>query len=112
VAFDEKLADRIRDELSIHEDLTERKMFGGLAFLLSGHMAIAASGQGGALVRVDPTTVDRLTADPRVHPAVMGGRTMGGWVRVDESALRTARQLDRWIGLATDHVRSLPPKAR
>jgi len=111
VAYDEHLADRIREILAVEPDLTEQRMFGGLAFLLAGNMAMAASG-GGALVRVEPSTVDKLVASTAAEPMEMGGRTMRGWVHVDGSALRTKRQLSAWARRGTAMARSLPPKAR
>ena len=108
--YDQDLADRIRELMCHHEDLTESRMFGGLAFSLSGHLAIAASGQGGVLVRVDPTAMDRLVASSAATPAIMRGREMSGWLRVGAEDLRTKRQLARWVRVGTERVRSLPPK--
>lgn len=110
MAYDERLGERMRDLLAERADLTERKMFGGLAFLLGGHLAIAASGQGGALVRVDPSTVDALVARDACEIAVMRGRPMAGWVRVADDGLRTTRQLSRWVDRAIASVEALPPK--
>ncbi len=112
MAYDEDLADRIRELLATHTDVSETRMFGGLAFLVSGHMAIAASREGGALVRADPAESDRLTARTHARPAIMGGRTMRGWLRVDINDLRTKRQLTRWVQIGTTYARSLPPKRR
>ena len=112
MTYDEDLADCIRELLADDADVTETRMFGGLAFLLGGHMAIAASGQGGALVRVDPATSDRLTARTKAQPAIMRGRPMAGWLRLESSDLRTKRQLARWVDLACIYARSLPPKRR
>lgn len=110
MAYDERLGERMRDLLAERADLTERKMFGGLAFLLGGHLAIAASGQGGALVRVDPRAVDALVARDACEIAVMRGRPMAGWVRVADDGLRTTRQLSRWVDRAIASVEALPPK--
>ena len=110
MAYDEHLAERIRDLLADASDVTERRMFGGLAFLVGGHLAISASGQGGALVRVDPASSARLVARTAAELAVMRGRAMDGWLRVDADHLRTRRQLARWVALGADHARSLPPK--
>jgi TfoX/Sxy family transcriptional regulator of competence genes len=110
VAYDEELAGRIRDVLAHRPDVTERKMFGGLAFLVRGHMAITASGQGGALVRVDPDRTAALVARGTAEVAVMRNRPMTGWLRVTGENLRTKRQLDRWVTLALDHVDTLPAK--
>jgi TfoX/Sxy family transcriptional regulator of competence genes len=110
VAYDDDLAERIRELLIEEPDVTETKMFGGLAFLVGGHMAIAASGQGGVLVRVDPATSDSLVARTGARLAVMKGRPMDGWLRVDSDDLRTKRQLATWVGRGAGHARSLPPK--
>ena len=110
MAYDEDLADRIRDLLGGEADLTERKMFGGLAFLIGGNMAVAASGQGGALVRVDPTESERIVATTGARPMEMRGRHMQGWLRVPSEDLRTKRQLQRWVRLGATYARSLPAK--
>jgi TfoX/Sxy family transcriptional regulator of competence genes len=110
MAYDEELADRIRELVGSESDLTEKKMFGGLAFLIGGNMAVAASGQGGVLVRVDPAQSDRLVATTHARLMEMRGRRMQGWLRVDADDLRTRRQLARWVELGTTYARSLPPK--
>jgi TfoX/Sxy family transcriptional regulator of competence genes len=110
VAYDEELADRIRELVVGESDLTEQKMFGGLAFLIGGNMAVAASGQGGVLVRVDPAQSDKLLATTNAHLMEMRGRRMRGWLRVDPEDLRTKRQLARWVALGTSYARSLPAK--
>src|SRR5437667_4917448 len=101
--YDEKLAARIRDLVAGEPDVTEKKMFGGLAFLVGGNMAIAASGQGGALVRVDPARSDELVASTTAEIAVMRGRPMAGWLRVPSEDLRTKRQLTKWVNLGTTY---------
>jgi hypothetical protein len=85
-------------------------MFGGLAFLIGGHMAVAASGQGGLLVRVDPAQSDALLATTNARPMEMRGRPMRGWLRVGQEDLRTRRQLARWVELGRGYARSLPAK--
>jgi hypothetical protein len=110
VAYDEKLAARIRELIGCDPALTEQKMFGGLAFLIGGNMAVAASGQGGALVRVDPAESDTLVATTNARLMEMRGREMQGWLRVDPEDLRTKRQLAKWVELGTTYARSLPPK--
>jgi hypothetical protein len=110
VAYDEELADRIRDLIGREPDLTEKKMFDGLAFLIGGNMAVAASGQGGVMVRVDPTQSDTLVATTNARPMEMRGRPMQGWLRVDTEDLRTKRQLAKWVELGTTYARSLPAK--
>jgi len=110
VAYDEDLADRIRELVAGESGLTEQKMFGGLAFLIGGNMAIAASGQGGVLVRVDPAQSDRLVATTNARLMEMRGRQMQGWLRVDPEDVRTKRQLAKWVELGTAYARSLPAK--
>ncbi len=110
VAYDEDLADRIRELLGGQGGLTEKKMFGGLAFLIGGNMAVAASGQGGLLVRVDPATSHTLVASTGARPMEMRGRQMQGWLRVDLDDVRTTRQLAKWGGLGATYARTLPSK--
>jgi TfoX/Sxy family transcriptional regulator of competence genes len=110
VAYDEELADRIRELVAGETKLTEKKMFGGLAFLVGGNMAIAASGQGGILVRVDPAQSDKLVATTKAHLMEMRGRQMQGWLRVDTEDVRTKRELAKWAQLGTAYARSLPAK--
>jgi TfoX/Sxy family transcriptional regulator of competence genes len=110
MAYDEQLAERIRELVVSESDLTEKKMFGGLAFLIGGNMAVAASGQGGALVRVDPAQSDTLVAATNARLMEMRGRSMQGWLRVDPEDLRTKRQLAKWVELGTTYARSLPAK--
>ena len=112
MAHDEELAIRIRALLASEPDVTEQRMFGGLAFLIRGNMAIAASGQGGVLVRVDPTSSDRLLETTAARPMEMRGRAVRGWLRVDEDDVRTKRQLGRWVERGTTYARSLPAKQR
>ena len=112
MAYDTQLADRIRELLAGEADVTEQRMFGGLAFLIHGNMAVAASGQGGVLVRVDPADSDRLLATTPARPMEMRGRAMGGWLRVDESGVRTQPQLASWVERGTTYARSLPAKER
>ena len=110
MAYDEDLAARIRELVAKEKGLSERKMFGGLAFLIGGNMAIAASGQGGILVRVDPGQSDKLVASTKASVAVMQGRAMRGWLRVDATDVRTKPQLTKWVKLGTTFARSLPAK--
>jgi TfoX/Sxy family transcriptional regulator of competence genes len=110
VAYDEELADRIRELVAAESGLTEKKMFGGLAFLIGGNMAVAASGQGGLLVRVDPAQSDKLVATTNARLMEMRGRSMQGWLRVDAEDLRTKRQLAKWVERGTTYARSLPAK--
>jgi TfoX/Sxy family transcriptional regulator of competence genes len=110
MAYDEKLADRIRELLADERGVTEKKMFGGLAFLIRGNMAIAASGQGGALVRCDPEASDALVKRTEAETMVMRGREMSGWLRVPAEHLRTKRELARWVDIATAYARTLAAK--
>ena len=110
MAADEELAARIRDLVGDEPGLTEQKMFGGLGFLVHGNMAIGASSQGGALVRVDPAESDALVAGSSARPMEMRGRQMKGWLRVDAEHLRAKRELAKWVELGTAYARSLPPK--
>jgi TfoX/Sxy family transcriptional regulator of competence genes len=110
VPYDEDLAVRIREMIDSEPDVTEKKMFGGLAFLIRGNMAVAASGQGGVLIRVDPATSDKLLATTSASPMEMRGRTMKGWLRVDAEGVRTKRELARWVRLGATYARSLPGK--
>jgi TfoX/Sxy family transcriptional regulator of competence genes len=110
MAYDEELAERIRALVADEQSVAEKKMFGGLAFLVGGNMAIAASGQGGALVRVDPDETEKLVASTGAEPFVMRGRSMSGWLRVDAEHLRTKRQLGEWVARGVAYARSLPEK--
>jgi hypothetical protein len=110
VAYDEDLAQRIRALVSTRRDLSEKRMFGGLAFLVGGNMAVAASGQGGILVRVGPERSDELSATTAASVAVMRGRPMPGWLRVDADHLGTGRQLKKWVDLGVGFAESLPAK--
>ena len=109
MAYDEDLADRLRELVACERGLTEKRMFGGLAFLLDGHMAVSASGRGGLMVRVDPATSDDLVADARAERMVMQGRPMDGWLRVDAEGLDDAG-LATWVARGVAYARSLPPK--
>ena len=110
MAYDEVLADRIRQLVAGEPGLSEQKMFGGLAFLIGGNMAIAASGQGGLLVPADPDESDALVATTNARLMEMRGRKMRGWLRVDPADVRTKRELARWTNLGTAYARSLPAK--
>jgi len=112
MAYDEALAERVRELFLGDRDVTEKKMFGGLAFLVGGHMAIAASREGGLLLRVDPAQFDTLMDTTTARPMEMRGREMHGWLRVDADAVKTKRQLTKWATLSTTYARSLPAKKR
>lgn len=110
MAYDEALAERIR-VLTAGEPVVEKKMFGGLAFLLGGHLAVSASGHGGLLVRVEPSQTEALLAEPGAAPMEMGGRGgMAGWLRVDAEAVADEEALATWVQRGLDHAGSLPPK--
>jgi len=112
VAYDDVLAGRIRDLIGPDPELTEKKMFGGLAFLIRGNMAISASGQGGILVHVDPERSAGLVATTAATTAVMQGREMPGWLRVSPEHLATDDDLSEWIEIAIAYARSQPSKNR
>jgi TfoX/Sxy family transcriptional regulator of competence genes len=110
MAYDEDLANRIRVLLSGEDGVTEMTMFGGLAFLLAGNMAVAASGQGGVLVRVDPVEGEQLISSAGASPMVMRGREMTGWLRVEAQAVASKRGLEQWVRRGVAFARSLPAK--
>jgi hypothetical protein len=111
VAYDEELAERIRKLVGREPGLSEQKMFGGLAFLIGGNMAIAASGQGGILVRADPEESDAIVATTSARPMEMRGREMRGWLRVDAEDVTADGDLARWVDVGSTYARSLPPKS-
>ncbi|HJS94572.1 MAG TPA: TfoX/Sxy family protein [Solirubrobacteraceae bacterium] len=111
MAYDEALADRIRELLATDHDVAEKKMFGGLAFLIGGNMSVSASGRGGLLLRCDPEETDTLIRQPHVGRFEMRGRQMDGWLRVDAEAVETQEDLERWVAVGVDYARSLPPKS-
>jgi TfoX/Sxy family transcriptional regulator of competence genes len=111
MAYDEDLAHRIRELIAREPDVTEQRMFGGLAFLVGGNMSVAASGQGGLMVRVEPEETDALLTKPHTRPFEMRGREMRGWLRVDSEGVRTKRQLAPWVKRGVAYARSLPAKS-
>lgn len=110
MAYDEELADRIRELVRDEPGVTERRMFGGLAFLVDGHLAASASSQGGILLRVEPARTADLVTEPFVERFSMRGRRMDGWVKVDAQAVPTEDALRSWVSRGVAHARSLPPK--
>ena len=110
MAYDEDLANRIRELIASEPQVTEQRMFGGLAFLVGGNMAVAASGQGGLMVRVAPGDTETLVGRPHARPMEMRGRALQGWLRVDPEGVRTNRQLEPWVRRGVAYARSLPPK--
>lgn len=112
VACDEDLANRLRELLAGESAVTEKKMFGGLAFMINGHMAVSASGQGGLLARVDPSDTAKLLAREHVSLMEMGGRSMDGWLRVAPDGVRTKRDLESWVKRSVTFAKGLPPKRK
>jgi TfoX/Sxy family transcriptional regulator of competence genes len=110
MAYDEHLADRIRELVADEPALTEMRMFGGLAFLIGGHMAVAASSRGGLMLRVQPDETEALLKRPHAGPFEMRGRELQGWLRVDADGVRTKRQLEPWVRRGVAYARSLPAK--
>jgi|SRR3954470_12383287 TfoX/Sxy family transcriptional regulator of competence genes len=110
MAYDEDLANRLRELLADEDAIAEKKMFGGLAFLLHGNMSVSASRNGGLLVRIDPADTDAALARPHVALMEMGGRTMDGWITVAPEGVKTKRQLAAWVKRSVAYVKALPPK--
>jgi TfoX/Sxy family transcriptional regulator of competence genes len=110
VAYDEDLANRIRELIAGERDVTEQTMFGGLVFLVGGRMSVAVGGQGSLVVRVDPDEADVLLAKPHAHPFEMGGRELPGRLRIDAEGVRTKRQLEPWVRRSVAYARTLPSK--
>jgi TfoX/Sxy family transcriptional regulator of competence genes len=110
MAYDEELAERIRSGLEGEPGLSEKRMFGGLAFLINGNMAVAASGQGGIMLRVDPTQTEALLDEPLVRRMVMRGRELDGWLRIDPTAVTAEEVFQSWLRRGLDYARSLPTK--
>jgi TfoX/Sxy family transcriptional regulator of competence genes len=110
MAYDEDLANRLRELLAEEDAVSERTMFGGLAFLLHGRMSVSASGRGGLLARIDPAETDAAIARPYASLMQMRGRTIEGWIRVAPEGLATKRELAAWVRRSLAYVKSLPPK--
>jgi TfoX/Sxy family transcriptional regulator of competence genes len=110
MAYDEELANRVRSLVGGEAGLTEQRMFGGLAMLLHGNMAVAVRGRGGLLVRADPEESERWLAEPGVSFMEMRGRSMAGWVQVEAAACEKAADLKRWVRRGVSYAQSLPPK--
>lgn len=110
MAYDEELANRIREVVQAEAGLSERRMFGGLAFLVHGHMAVSASRKGGLMLRIDPADAESLVDHEHVGRMEMRGREMDGWLHVDTEALDTDDELERWVSYGLTYARSLPPK--
>ena len=112
MAYDEDLANRIRELIAGEDGYTEQKMFGGIAFLIGGHMAIGVSGQGGLMIHCAKEDTENLLTKPGALPFEMRGRVMNGWLRVEADAVKTKRQLESWVNDGIKLARSLPPKKR
>ncbi len=112
MAYDEELADRVRAIVETERGLTEKRMFGGLAFLIDGNMAVSASSRGGLLLRVDPARTEELIQSPAADRFQMRGREMDGWLGIDRSGLQTDSELERWVSIGIAFARTLPPKKR
>jgi len=110
MAYDEELAFRIRGIVADEGGVTEQRMFGGLAFLINGNMAVAASGQGGLLLHVPPESTDDLLSRPHARPMEMRGKEMAGWLRVDDDAIGSDDGLEGWVAIGVEYARALPPK--
>ena len=110
MAYDEDLADRIRQIVQAEPGLSEKRMFGGLAFLINGNMAVSASSHGGLLLRVDPAKTGALVERREASRFEMRGREMAGWLRIDVVGLATKRQLESWVSRGVSYARSLPAK--
>ncbi|MGD0981751.1 MAG: TfoX/Sxy family protein [Solirubrobacteraceae bacterium] len=110
MAYDEDLVNRLRELLADEDAVTEKRMFGGFAFLLRGHMSVSASRNGGLLVRIDPADTDACLALPHVALMQMGGRTMDGWLTVEPAGITTDGELAAWVARSASFVKTLPPK--
>ena len=110
MAYDTGLADRVRELIASERGVDEKKMFGGLAFLIDGNMAVVVSSHGGLMIRVPPEQTDALVSRRHVEPMVMSGREMRGWLRVHADGVATTRQLSAWVARGVDRAKSLPAK--
>jgi TfoX/Sxy family transcriptional regulator of competence genes len=110
MAYDEQLAQRIRSLMGNKKGLSEKKMFGGLSFLINGNMSIAASGQGGLLVRIDPSKTNEVLGSSKARLMEMRGKTMPGWLRVDAKDVKSDNELKKWVQISVDYASSLPKK--
>lgn len=109
MAYDERLADRVREALADRPNLTEKKMFGGIGFMLSGNMATGVSG-GDLIVRLDPEEGEKALDEPGVRMFDRTGRPMTGWLLVEPEAIETEDGLRRWVDRGAAFAESLPPK--
>lgn len=111
MTYDDELAQRVRDLLADEPDVTEKRMFGGLAFLVAGHMAVVVSRADGLMLRCDREDTDALVAEPFARPMEMRGKELRGWLRVDAEGIGTDQELRSWVEPAVGHARSLPAKS-
>ncbi len=110
MAYDEDLANRVRELVLMEDGVAERRMFGGLAFMINGNLSLSVSGRGGLMLRVDPAESDALLGKPYAHNFETRGRILRGWLRVDAEGVRTKRQLERWVARGVAYAQSLPSK--
>lgn len=110
MAYDTELANRVRELLASEPGVDEKSMFGGLAFLINGNMAVAVSGKGGLMARVPPDETAELLTYDHVSPMVMAGRETRGWVRVSDDGIRTTKQLRAWVNRGVNYAKDLSPK--
>lgn len=110
MAYEEELAERVREHVGHETGLSEKRMFGGLAFMINGNMAVSASSKGGLMLRVDPAETEKLLREPHAQPFEMRGREMAGWLRVEVGADTPDDELAHWIRRGVGYARSLPPK--
>lgn len=110
MAYDEDLANRVRELVLTERGVTERRMFGGLAFLINGNMSVAVSREGGLMLRIEPVETEAMLRKPHAEPFEMRGRAVQGWLRIEVEGLATKRQLERWVARGVGYARSLPSK--
>ena len=112
MAYDEDLANRIRELIASEDGYTEQKMFGGIGFMIDGHMALGVSGQGGLMIHCSKEETEALLAKPGARPFEMRGREMKGWLRVDAESVSTKRALEPWVMQSVAFARALPTKEK
>jgi TfoX/Sxy family transcriptional regulator of competence genes len=110
MAYDEHLADRVRELIAGERGVAEKRMFGGLAFFVDGNMSVCVSGQGGLMVRVPREDTEKLLGRDHVEPMVMAGRETRGWLRISDEGIKTKRQLQGWVSRGVDYAKSFPAK--
>jgi TfoX N-terminal domain len=110
MAYDEEFAERVREIVQTERGVSEKRMFGGLTFMINGHMAVSVSRLGGLLLRVEPAQTHELLTQPHTQPFEMRGREMDGWLRVEPGGVQTEAELERWVGIGVGYANALPPK--